>query len=127
MLLEYIVKKDNKDEFIKRLDEFNPECKQLSDDSFFISVSQNGNSEQSAKKLSDLNDKVTDLKPIVLTNGSAAYFNKMLFPLVNNFERKLRKLLYASSAISQNKKDTIANLEELDFGEIFELLFLDRE
>ena len=86
------------------------------------------NDEVSAKSLSALNgDIVQKYHPTVLTNDSSAYFNKVLFPYVNEFERKLRKLLYLKSALSSNPKDaeTIQNLEEKDLGEIFTLLFSD--
>lgn len=86
------------------------------------------NDEASAKCLSALNgDIVQKYHPTVLTNDSSAYFNKVLFPYVNEFERKLRKLLYLKSALSSNPKDaeTIKNLEEKDLGEIFTLLFSD--
>ena len=86
------------------------------------------NDEASAKRLSALNgDIVQKYHPTVLTNDSSAYFNKVLFPYINEFERKLRKLLYLKSALSSNPKDveTIKNLEEKDLGEIFTLLFSD--
>lgn len=51
----------------------------------------------------------------------------MLFPLINELERKLRKLLYLAVSISDNTeaKKSIQRLEEKDFGEIFDLLFVD--
>ena len=86
------------------------------------------NDEASAKYLSALNDDIVQkYHPTVLTNDSSAYFNKVLFPDINEFERKLRKLLYLKSALSSNPKDaqTIKNLEEKDLGDIFTLLFSD--
>lgn len=88
------------------------------------------NDEASAKRLSELNGNiVSQYHPTVLTNDSSAYFNKVLFPYMNEFERKLRKLLYLKSALSSNPKDadTIKNLEEKDLGEIFTLLFSDAD
>lgn len=86
------------------------------------------NNEHAAKKLSDINNLIIrEIAPIILTNGSAAYFNKMLYPFVNDFERKLRKLLYSASVIKpeEDKNNNISNLEEKDFGTIFDLLFWD--
>lgn len=88
------------------------------------------NDEASAKRLSVLNDDIVQkYHPTVLTNDSSAYFNKVLFPYINEFERKLRKLLYLKSALSLNPKnvETIRNLEEKDLGEIFTLLFSDTQ
>lgn len=66
-------------------------------------------------------------RPTVLSNGCAAYYNKFLYPYFNEFERKLRKLLYLKSALSEDKRDseTIKDLESKDLGAIFALLFAD--
>lgn len=52
-----------------------------------------------------------------------------MFPHINEFERKLRKLLYLKSAIYHGEKkiDNIRDLEAKDLGVIFELLFTDAE
>src|SRR5699024_1286000 len=52
-----------------------------------------------------------------------------LFPDINEFERKLRKLLYLKSAIYHGDKkiDNIRNLETKELGVIFELLFTDAD
>lgn len=87
-------------------------------------------SESSAKKLSEINDKIIEkYNPTILSNESSAYFNKKLYPLFNEFERKLRKLLYLKSALSTKTKETenIKDLEGKDFGEIFTMLFTDSE
>lgn len=87
-------------------------------------------SERSAKQLSDINDKIIEkYNPTVLSNESSAYFNKTLYPLFNEFERKLRKLLYLKSALSKKSKETenIKDLERKDFGELFTMLFTDLE
>lgn len=65
----------------------------------------------------------------MLSNGCSAYYNKALYPHFNEFERKLRKLLYLKSALSRDAKDSvlIKNLESKDFGEIFTLLFSDAQ
>lgn len=97
-------------------------------DCWIAKFSTINNDEASAKRLSALNgDIIQKYHPTVLTNDSSAYFNKVLFPYINEFERKLRKLLYLKSALNSNPKDveTIKNLEEKDLGEIFTLLFSD--
>jgi hypothetical protein len=87
-------------------------------------------SEPSANVLSKVHDYIIgEFHPIVLSNGCSAYYNKALFPHFNEFERKLRKLLYLKSALSKNSKDAeiIKDLESKDFGEIFTLLFSDAQ
>ena len=83
--------------------------------------------ENSAKKLSDIHTTVMQYSPLVLSCESSEYYNRLLFPLVNELERKLRKLLYlaASFSDSEKAKENIKQLEEKDFGEIFDLLFTD--
>ena len=86
--------------------------------------------EDCAKVLSRINNYVVDhFKPTVLTNESSAYYNRKLYPHINEFERKLRKLLYLKSAIYHGEKkiDNIRDLEAKDLGVIFELLFTDTE
>ena len=87
-------------------------------------------SEDAAKSLDPINTKICEkYKPIVLSNGSSAYFNKSLFPIVNEFERKLRKLLYLASSIQGDKtsNQVINDLESKDLGEIFQALFADED
>ena len=130
MLLEYLIETKEKAESVISLitdPEMASTTKMLTDNHFIVTIQMKSNSEDAAKKLSDVNDSVIKVaSPTVLSNGAAAYFNKTLFPLVNDFERKLRKLLYAASALKPDEKDTIEKLEEQDFGKIFDTLFLDR-
>lgn len=87
-----------------------------------------GENEKSANALSTVHEYImSHFSPTVLSNGCSAYYNKALYPHFNEFERKLRKLLYFKSALSKDKKDseTIKDLESKDFGEIFTLLFSD--
>lgn len=83
--------------------------------------------EDSAKKLSDVHIALMKYSPLVLSCESSEYYNRMLFPRVNELERKLRKLLYLAASISDNTeaKKSIQQLEEKDFGAIFDLLFID--
>ena len=97
---------------------------------WIVTYSLPGENEDCAKVLCRVNEYViANFTPMVLTNESAAYFNKKLFPYINEFERKLRKLLYLKSAIYNGVKkvDNIRDLESKDLGEIFELLFTDAE
>ena len=86
------------------------------------------NNKDAAKILSRINDSITQsYSPIVLSNESSEYFNKVLFPLANKFERLLRKYLYLkwNSYTGEELPKVIKNLEEKDFGEIFNILFID--
>ena len=97
-------------------------------DCWILTFSFPGENETGAKKLSNVNNYITaNYHPIVLSSGCSSYYNRVLYPHFNEFERKLRKLLYLKSALSKNSKDaeTIKDLESKDFGEIFTLLFSD--
>lgn len=97
---------------------------------WIVSYFRSGENENTAKVLSYLHNYIVrNFNPIVLSNGCAAYYNKILYPYFNEFERKLRKFLYLKSALSQDAKNSelIKDLESKDFGEIFTLLFSDTE
>ena len=98
-------------------------------EAWVISFFAVGEKEETAKKLSSIHDTVVKLceNPIILMHGSSEYFNKKLFPLVNDFELNLRKLLYLYSALHKGEKSAsnIKELEKKDFGVLFELLFTD--
>ena len=131
MIQEYLFTDDIKinDEKELSLCGFVPEIEPIKNsDCKIVKYISAGNSVEDAKSLSSVNETIMDkYKPTVLTNESSAYFNKRLYPLFNEFERKLRKLLYLKSALYKNKDDVkaIDNLEGMDFGELFELLFID--
>lgn len=89
-----------------------------------------GDNEKSADLLSDINDEILkNFKPTVLANECSAYYNKRLYPLFNEFERKLRELLYLKSALQDDRNITeeICELEKKDLGKIFELVFVDKD
>ena len=91
-------------------------------------ISVVGEGKEAAKILDPLNRQVCEkYKPTVLTNECSAYFNKALYPIVNEFERKLRKLLYLASSLQGDEKSqkVIVRLEEQELGSIFETLFSD--
>lgn len=95
---------------------------------WIATYSVQGEKEESANILSKVNKHIIDkYHPSVLINGCAAYYNKTLYPLINEFERKLRKLLYLKSALNKNDiaSKNIQDLESKDLGEIFTLLFTD--
>ena len=86
------------------------------------------NGEEAAKHLSKINDLIVKkYNPVVLKNESSVYFNKVLYPLVNTFERELRKFLYLKSALyeGEEKKNILGKLESLNFGGIYRLLYID--
>ena len=94
----------------------------------YIRITHDGNGEATAKKLSGLNEQIVSrCNVLTLTNECAKYFTGKLYPLVSDFECKLRKLLYLASADDPNNpvNKNIKDLETKDFGEIFELLFVD--
>lgn len=99
-------------------------------DCWIVTFSLDGENERNANILSVVNDFVVDkFHPTILSNGCSAYYNRALYPRFNEFERKLRKLLYLKSALSQDTGDTgvIKDLESKDLGEIFTLLFSDAQ
>lgn len=93
-----------------------------------VTFSVPNKNEDSAKKLSEIHNMIMQYAPLVLSCESSEYYNRILFPLINELERKLRKLLYLAASISDNTnaKESIKQLEEKDFGEIFDLLFIDQ-
>ena len=95
---------------------------------WMFSISVVGQNKDAAKILDPLNRQVCEkYKPTVLTNECSAYFNKALYPIINEFERKLRKLLYLASSLQgdEDSQSVIVGLEEQDLGTIFETLFSD--
>lgn len=99
-------------------------------EALIFALSINSNSFDSAKTLSNKNLEILQkYNPTVLLDESSEYFNKNLYPLANEFERKLRKFLYLSSILHKEESDckNIDNLEQKEFGDIFNLLFTDTQ
>lgn len=97
-------------------------------DCWIATFSLKGENENTADVLSEVNEYIVEhFSPTVLSSGCSAYYNRALYPLFNEFERKLRKLLYLKTALSKSEKDidTIKDIEKLDFGQIFAVLFTD--
>ena len=72
-----------------------------------------------------INGLDTEISYKLITIDSSAYFNRVLYPLINEFERLLRKILYLRVEITGTDFDVINELESKDFGEIFSILFVD--
>lgn len=86
------------------------------------------NSEDAARKLSTVDEYITKkYSSLTLTNESSAYFDRVLYPRINTFERLLRKLLYLMATIDPDGGKNINDLEDKDFGDIFNLLFTDTD
>lgn len=99
-------------------------------DSHLLILSTESNNKHDAEAL-DLVSSQLEKKYnlLILSKGSSEHFNKMLYPSINEFERKLRKVLYLAASINNEKEasETIKNLETFDFGKLFGLLFEDNE
>lgn len=130
---EYLFVEDTHKAEIESYKPENVRCsiQNIEDSTCWIAVYEvSGENLQSAKILSKTNDYITsEFNPTILTNESAAYFNKSLYPYFNEFERKLRKLLYLKSALQHDAtaSQNIKELESKDLGTIFELLFTDAQ
>lgn len=132
MKLEYLVKGEEQLKFATELT-FEDVDKELRDipnkDIKILSLSIKGENEVSAKTLSKYHDEILVKLPLtILSNESSQYFVKALFPAVNDFEYKLRKMLFLESSLSlTNAKDLtfIEKLEEQTLNAIFEFLFTD--
>ena len=100
-------------------------------------ITANKDNEQTAKHLSNINDYIKEFNPIVLINESAEYFNKSIYPLANQFERKLRKLLslkcslyneneYKNKELKQSSKRILKEIESMTYNSIYTHLFTDK-
>lgn len=133
MIQEYLfVGNENRDEIEKyTYKEVRAEISEIENSGCWVATFESGGDDaDSAKTLSVIHEYVvSNFNPTVLSNGCSAYYNRRLYPHFNEFERKLRKLLYLKSALSKDEKDseTIKDIERLDFGKIFELLFSDTQ
>lgn len=133
MKQEYLFVEDTHKAEVEAYKPENVRCsiQNIEDSSCWIAVYEaSGENLPSAKILSKTNDYImSKFNPTILTNESAAYFNKSLYPYFNEFERKLRKLLYLKSALQHDAtaSQNIKELESKDLGSIFELLFTDTQ
>lgn len=85
--------------------------------------------EKDAELLVLVHEKICNVFNIkaILTDDVSAYFNQALFPLINKFERKLRKLLFLMLKLSNdNKLEGNKNkIDELTLERVYGLLFVD--
>lgn len=131
MILEYLISDEqNADACLAIIDQTKAVAnkKQLIDSHYIVTAFLKSDSDTSAIALSKLHEDIMSaVDCTVLTDESSAYYDRVLFPLINEFERKLRKLLYSASVINGVGNNQIADLESKDFGELFTLLFRDDE
>ena len=95
---------------------------------WIVKYERNGNNETTAKQSSEISTYICqEFSPTILTDESSEYFNKSLYPLVNKFERLLRKFLYlkVSQCDEQKFRSVISDIDQKDFGEIYTILFID--
>ena len=98
------------------------------DGAFIVQYEVQSNNEKDAILLTTLNNRIfLTHNPITLTNEASAHFNKRLYPLFNEFERKLRKFVYLSSTYKKvdEAEEIVKSIENLDFGKIYDKLFTD--
>lgn len=132
MIQEYLVNDKNINSINDySSDEINQTVSKINDLQI-LTISMDGKNETNAKIMSEIHEEIISENVLtVLNNGCSEYFNKSLFPLINEFERKLRKLLYLAVVIipSGEIKDVvkIKDLENKNLGDIFETLFTDRK
>lgn len=105
-----------------------------------IDSEKNLDDEEKAKKLDQLSkrisDKYADLYKIV-SSESSQYFCEKIYPLIVKIETKLRYALYVSRALFEDGnvdknsfkigKKIKKEMEETDFGEIYEAVFTDSD
>ena len=87
-----------------------------------------GESIEVAKALDKLNDEICKkYNPAVVINDSSAFFSKILYPIINDFERKLRYIicLVCANVSSDTPNKVLEEVDEKDLGELFEILFAD--
>lgn len=137
MKLQYLCSNENDIATIKEKYQSDVTITQLNGTSTsIIEFNKNEDGEDAAKSLSDIDTNMQNagFHLQLIENDSSAFFNKELYPLFNVFERDLRKLLYLAKAIietseKENKSLTeevtykIKDLETLDFGKLYALLF----
>lgn len=96
-----------------------------------FSFSKSGDNETTAKKLDEIKNAVCESLEqdnlFIITDEVASYYCYRLYPLMANFERGLRKVLYITSIKSKDEK-VIAlckEIEQQEFAKIYQMLFSD--
>lgn len=82
------------------------------------------------KELAEIRDKISDKfknDAILIDDGCSDFFHLKLFPLIQEFERHLRKLLYLGSSLNNEHQRSaqIKKLEEKSLEDIFNIIFFD--
>lgn len=133
MVLEILVKEkdkskiDNKNKGIIKIDTI--ESHKLNNVNYYLYLySIKSNNEASAKAISALKSDLKNGTQItIIKDESSCYFTKNLYPLVNDFEYKLRYFIYIKNILPENEiiDNELTKLEEKTLGELMELLFFD--
>ena len=118
------------------IEKISKSMKKFNDDKIVVTFHIEGGNESAASVLSSIYSNVVEFYNnsesfLILESGFSEYYNKILYPLYNKFERYIRKLVYWSPVQDQTieeKRTSINNkdLEELDFGALYQLLFVDK-
>jgi len=132
MKLEYLYVDDSFKEILKenKLTNYNEIRK---DNIFIFYFERKGENEDSAKALSTIDliliKNLDTQKCFKLNDEAGEYFNKILYPLCNKFERLLRQVLIVCSMSKQEDKalKKCHKLESLDLGEIYNYFFTDEK
>lgn len=98
-------------------------------DFWLLSYSTESNSAKEAKALSAIASSFDSLgiDHLLLDDGASTYFERRLFDEIAGFERKLRAALSMRVALQggELKSQLVKDLEEIDFGTLFERFFVD--
>lgn len=80
-----------------------------------------------ARAISELKEKLNNGSHItIIRDESSSYFNKKLYPLINDFEIKLRSYIYIKNALAEEKLiDDKLKLDQKTLGQLIDLLFFD--
>lgn len=132
MKLEYLYVDESYKKILKeiRLTDYNEIRK---DNIFIFYFERKGENEDSAKALSVIDSilikNLDSQKCFKLNDEAGEYFNKILYPLCNKFERLLRQVLCLCSLSKQENKalKKCHKLESLDLGEVYNYFFTDEK
>ncbi len=96
-------------------------------DSTIVTFETSSNNMNDAKTIDNVHGLIKEkISFKILVDDRVAHFNKNLFPLINDFERLLRKFLYVGAEVD-DKHEIIKELENKSLEEIFIILFVDIE
>lgn len=101
----------------------------VNETSWIASFSINGDDQTCAMKLSEVHSAISEYSPLVLMCESSGYYNKELYPLVNELERKLRNLLYSLLPFLKHEEvmENIKDLEANNLLWLFNMIFIDKD